>query len=297
MSVSTIVDLLDQLDALKREKVSLEQSLARQGAKESQGCLAGQVILVTGAGRGIGAAVAVIVAKAGASVAICARSLDQLDDVKAEVSKSLVAGARVFAAVCDVTDESSVAAFLPAAVSALGPISCLINNAGTGQGAKNGPMWEIPVGVFDTILSVNLRGVWLMTQAVLTAPGTGMLARNAGSILMMSSACGVMAVPTTSAYSCSKWGLEGLTRVLAKDLAGTAVRCNSVSPGRVVTESFPESIGMTSPLTVRQPADIRECLLHILQHPSMNGEYVHAGLWDAAQGIRVPGADPMAHVR
>ena len=77
-------------------------------------------------------------------------------------------------------------------------------------------MWEIPVGVFDTILSVNLRGVWLMTQAVLTAPGTGMLARNEGSILMICHPpCGVMAVPTTSAYSRSKWGLEGLIRVLA----------------------------------------------------------------------------------
>ena len=71
-------------------------------------------------------------------------------------------------------------------------------------------MWELPVSTLDTILAVNLRGVWIMTQAVLNQPEIGMLARKQGEIVMMSSACGVMAIPTTSAYTTSKWGLEGL---------------------------------------------------------------------------------------
>ena len=255
--------------------------------------LEGKTCVVTGAGRGIGRAVARILASAGASgIALVARTAAQLEEVKAECESLSASKVKVLCQACDVTDEASVAAMREAVFAALGHVDIVINNAGRGHTPK--PFWELTGDDVDNVMAVNVKGVFLVTKALLTGKN-GMLDQKSGCILMMSSACGVMPVPTMSVYNVSKFGLEGMTKVLAKELEPYGVRCLSVSPGRVVTEAFPEEFGMVNPKTVRQPEDIRECMLHLLTEGE-TGTYTHAGQWDFENGVRGD-ADAMAHLR
>eukprot|EP00656_Telonema_subtile_P044889 TRINITY_DN5114_c0_g1_i1.p1 TRINITY_DN5114_c0_g1~~TRINITY_DN5114_c0_g1_i1.p1 ORF type:complete len:150 (-),score=36.71 TRINITY_DN5114_c0_g1_i1:203-652(-) len=141
----------------------------------------------------------------------------------------------------------------------------------------------------------SLKGVFNVTKAVLARPEGGMIARKQGVILMISSAAGVMPIPNMSVYNASKFGLEGLTKVLAAELQAHGIRCNSISPGRVVTDSFPSEFGMLNPQTVRQPEDIKESMIFLLTDEASNGQYVHAGQWDYEHGIRGDG-DALAHL-
>jgi 3-oxoacyl-[acyl-carrier protein] reductase len=198
-----------------------------------------KVALITGAGRGIGKAVATAYARAGANLALCARTASELDQTVTELRAFKVA---VEGWVCDVSMEEPVKEFVGAAHKKLGRVDVLVNNAGVMT--RPVPMTELDVKKWDYTMAVNLRGPFLITQAVLPI----MIKQQSGSIINVSSMIGRAAYANFLAYATSKWGLEGFTQTLAAEARSSNIRVNSVEPGYVATKltgfhgSKPESV-------------------------------------------------------
>jgi NAD(P)-dependent dehydrogenase (short-subunit alcohol dehydrogenase family) len=188
--------------------------------------LSGQVALVTGGGRGIGRAIAVSLAQAGAAVAVLARSADQLADA---VARIIAAGGDAFAYPADVTDRAAVEAAVAAVERGLGPIDLLVNNAGVS--GPVGPLAECDPDEWWRCVEVNLRGPLLCSRAVLP----GMLARRRGRIVNVASGAGTRAIPHLSAYVTAKAALIRLTENLAAEVQGTGVSVFAIQPGTVRT--------------------------------------------------------------
>jgi NAD(P)-dependent dehydrogenase (short-subunit alcohol dehydrogenase family) len=188
--------------------------------------LSGQVALVTGGGRGIGRAIAVSLAREGASVAVLARSADQLRETVATIT---AAGGHALAFPADVTDRPGVEAVVAQVESELGPINLLVNNAGVG--GPIGPLAETDPDARWRCMEVNLRGPLVCSRAVLP----GMLARRRGRIVNVASGAGTRDKPYLSAYVTSKAALIRLTENLAAELQGSGVRVFAIQPGTVRT--------------------------------------------------------------
>lgn len=190
------------------------------------GRLAGQVALVTGASRGIGRACALALAAEGAKVGLLARSPEALGLVLREVEAS---GGRARAVVADVTDEGLVAPVFDELERELGPVSVLVNNAGT---LEKGAVAGLSTGAFDRSLGVNLRAPFLYAREAVRR----MVPRGQGRIVFVSSISSTLGTPGAAAYNASKWALNGLLKSLAEELKGTGVLALGVSPGSVDTE-------------------------------------------------------------
>ena len=201
--------------------------------------LKGKVALITGGGRGIGKAVALAYAKEGARLAICARTGSEIEQAAAEIRR-LKAECEGWP--CDVSLEGPVKELVARAQKKFGRIDVLVNNAGVMT--RPGPMTELDVKKWDYTISVNLRGPFLVTQAVLPI----MIRQNGGSIINVSSMIGRTGYANFIAYATSKWGLEGFTQTLAAEAGSHHIRVNSVDPGFVATKvtgyqgSKPESV-------------------------------------------------------
>jgi 3-oxoacyl-[acyl-carrier protein] reductase len=203
--------------------------------------LRGRVALVTGGSRGIGRGIAELFAAQGASVAIAYRTqAEQAAQVVAEID---AAGGRAWAGPCDVGDESSVKALVDRAVSALGEIDILINNAGV---SRDTHIVMTDRARWDEVLGVNLDGAYHAVRAVVR----GMLLRRWGRIVNVSSPSAAMPLAGQAAYAASKAGLEGFTRALSRDLAAKGVLVNAVAPGLIETD-----------MLTRMPAAAREAHL------------------------------------
>jgi NADP-dependent 3-hydroxy acid dehydrogenase YdfG len=187
----------------------------------SFGALAGRTLLVTGASRGIGAAVARRGAGMGASVHMVARHLETLMMLSGELA------AHSWAA--DVTDEAGLTRTLRAITDRLGgPPDVVVNAAGVFEMA---PLTETSTELFDRAIGANLRGPFLVIRALLPA----MLERGSGTIVSVGSVAGHRAFPANAAYSASKFGLRGLHDVLFEELRGTGVRATLVEPAATDT--------------------------------------------------------------
>ncbi len=189
--------------------------------------LEGKAALVTGASRGIGRAIALGFAEAGADVGLAARSRDDLEGVAAEVEAK---GRRALVLPTDVTDRAQIEAMVNQTVESFGGLDILVNNAG---GTKfMAPIVTLRPEGWDKVMALNLDSVFHATQLGAAA----MLASGGGSIIQISSVAGIQGAPTLSFYSAAKGGVRLMTQSAAKELAQAGVRINSISPGWVATD-------------------------------------------------------------
>jgi NAD(P)-dependent dehydrogenase (short-subunit alcohol dehydrogenase family)/enamine deaminase RidA (YjgF/YER057c/UK114 family) len=193
--------------------------------------LAGRVAVVTGAGRGIGAATARVLADAGLDVVVAARTRDQIERQAAEL---VALGHRSKAVVCDVTSEASVQVLLGEA-GEMGPVAVLVNNAGA---AASMPVARTSLDDWNRLIAVNATGAFLCTRAFLPA----MLERHWGRVVNVASTAGLSGGKYLAAYSAAKHALVGLSRSVAAEVAGTGVTVNAVCPGFVDTEMTAETV-------------------------------------------------------
>jgi NAD(P)-dependent dehydrogenase (short-subunit alcohol dehydrogenase family) len=194
---------------------------AREDTMSVERHLEGRHAIVTGGGRGIGAAIADALARRGATVTITGRDLDVLRGTARKVSTAH--GVAVAALACDVTDEGSVSSAFATAQRENGDAYILVNNAGQAEGR---PFLETTRDLWDRMLAVNLTGAYLCTQQVLGA----MLREGTGRIINIASTSGLKGYRNITAYCASKHGLVGLTRALAAETARAGITVNAVCP-------------------------------------------------------------------
>lgn len=194
--------------------------------EDSHPDLSSEVVLITGASRGLGAALARGFDRAGARLVLCARGAEDLQRVAADLTRQ---GVEVEAGAVDVADEEAVAALVARAIARFGPITVLVNNASI-LGPRV-PLREYPLEEWRQVLEVNLTGSLILILAVLP----GMREAGRGSIINVSSGVGNVARENWGAYAVSKWGLEALSGNLALEEEPAGIRVNVVDPGRLRT--------------------------------------------------------------
>jgi 3-oxoacyl-[acyl-carrier protein] reductase len=231
--------------------------------------LQGKVALVTGAGKGIGRATALALAKEGVNVGLIARTETDLINVAKEIEAF---GVKVAYATADVSSMEQVDQAVATINSTLGTVDILINNAGTG---KFGKFLELEPDEWKQIIDTNLMGVYYVTRAVLPQ----LIDKNGGDIIMISSTAGQKGAPVTSAYSASKFGVLGLTESLALEVRKHNIRVTALTPSTVATElAYKENLTDGNPEKVMQPEDLAEFIVAQLKlHPRIFIK--SAGLW------------------
>lgn len=199
--------------------------------------LSGKTAVVTGAGRGIGAAIAGQLASLGANVVLCGRTLKTLEKTVAGISSlpGKVPAGQSRAIACDVSSLESVQSLANEVKKAFGRIDILVNNAGIGGFAS--PIHELKPEVWDDIINTNLRGVFYCIRSLVPL----MIRSGGGHIVNISSLAGKNALPNGAAYAASKWGLNGLTYSVAEELRGRNIRVSVICPGSVDTELSPHT--------------------------------------------------------
>jgi NAD(P)-dependent dehydrogenase (short-subunit alcohol dehydrogenase family) len=207
--------------------------------------LAGQVAVITGAGRGIGAAIAGKLAALGATAVLCGRTKTTLD---ATAQSILDAGGKTEVIPCDVTILHQLEYAATRVESTFGRVDILVNNAGIG-GFKD-PLHTLAPEEWDRILNTNLRGVYYAIHAFVPL----MIKSYSGHIINISSLAGKNALPNGAAYAASKWGLNGLTYSVAEELRSQNIRVSVVCPGS--TETDLSSHAGKDPNKMLQPTDI-----------------------------------------
>lgn len=189
--------------------------------------LTGRRALVTGASRGIGRAIAIAYAQAGADVAILARNTELLDEVAAEVAQL---GRRAVVSAVDVLDADATRAAVSAAIGELGGLDILVNNAGGNSFSI--PVAQMRMSGWEKTMRLNLDSVMHITQAALPALAEG----DGGSIINISSVAGLRGAPTMAHYGAAKAALLSLTQSLALEVAWMGVRVNALVPGWIETD-------------------------------------------------------------
>lgn len=207
--------------------------------------LSGQVALVTGAGRGIGAAISRKLASLGATTVLCGRSLGPLEETAQTILK---AGGRAEVAQCDVTQLASVESVATRVQTTHRRLDVLVNNAGVG--AFRSPLHTLAPEEWDAVLHTNLRGVYFCIRSFVPL----MIQSGGGHIVNISSLAGKNALPNGAAYAASKWGLNGLTYSVAEELRGQNIRVSVVCPGSVETQLSPHE--GKDPRKMLQPDDV-----------------------------------------
>ena len=206
--------------------------------------------LVTGASRGIGRGIALALAAAGADVALSARGQADLDQLAGEIR---ALGRRAFAVPADVTDPEDVGRMAATALASLGGVDILVNNAGAAGSHK---FLGHPDELWHQMLAVNLTSAYYVTKAL--APQ--MVSRGAGRIIMIASVASKVGARYSAAYTASKHGVLGLTRVLAAELVTSGITVNAICPGYVDTPMTDGTIANMVARTRLSEAQARETL-------------------------------------
>ena len=234
--------------------------------------LDGQVALVTGGGRGIGAGMARELASAGARVAVAARTREQVEEIAQEIGG--------LALEVDVTDRSGVERMVALTERELGPIDLLAANAGIGN--VSGGIWESEPDEWWRVLEVNVLGVYLTCRAVIP----GMLERGSGRIVITGSGAGYLPNASSTAYTSSKAAVNRFAETLANSLGETPVHVFLISPGLVRTEMTEGNFSDDAPWT---PPELAPQLVRVLasgRADALAGRYLHAEHDDVEDLIR-----------
>ncbi|HKT70964.1 MAG TPA: SDR family oxidoreductase [Terriglobales bacterium] len=192
--------------------------------------LKGQVAVVTGAGRGIGAAIGKRLAAMGATVVLTARDEGRLKEVAREIEQ---AGGRAEVAAFDLLDEDAVIRFAAGVKERRGRCDILVNNAGVGR--IGSPLHEMATADWDVVMGTNLKGPYLMIRAFAPLMIAGRDRGLGGHIVNISSLAGHNPLKNGAAYAASKWGLNGMTYSVAEELREYGIRVSAVAPGSVNT--------------------------------------------------------------
>jgi len=231
--------------------------------------LNGKTALITGAGRGIGRATALALAKEGVNLGLIGLNMTNLEELSSELQQFDI---KVSAASADVSDLESVNHAVAHIKSELGDIDILVNNAGI---AKFGGFLDLTPEEWERIIRVNLMGVYNVTRAVLP----DMIDRKSGDIVNISSTAGQKGAPVTSAYSASKFGVLGLTESLMLEVRKRNIRVTALTPSTVATDlAYEANLISGNAENVMQPEDLAELLVAGLK---LNPRVVvkTAGLW------------------
>lgn len=232
--------------------------------------LEGKTALVTGASRGIGRAVAVALASAGAKVAVNYAG----NDAAAEETKAAieVAGGTAILVKADIADSEAVEKMVADTVAAFGQIDILVNNAGI---TRDGLLMRMKNEDFDAVINTNLKGVYYTTKAVTKL----MMKKRYGRIINMASVVGLTGNAGQANYSAAKAGVIGFSKTVAKELASRGITCNMVAPGLIATdmtkdlpEKAKEAMMTSIPLgRAGQPEDVAQAVLFLA---SDNASYI-----------------------
>lgn len=220
--------------------------------------LKGQVAIVTGAGRGIGRAVALAFSREGARVALAARTASDLNEAAAFIRSQ---NGLALAVPTDVCQEWSVAALVERTLAEWGRVDILLTAAGV---AAFGPVADSKLSEWDQMMAVNLRGVYLTCRAVL-AP---MMAQRRGTIINVVSVAAKRAVPGCAAYAASKHGVLGFTRVLAEEMRAHGVRVGALVPGAVDTSLWEHIPNPPDRARMLRPEDVAEAAVLMASLPA-----------------------------
>lgn len=246
--------------------------------------LGGKVAIVTGGGRGIGAACALALAEAGADVLLTARTQSQLDDVAGQVE---ALGRRAVTHAADANDTDTLAALVPLAVERLGGLDVVVNNAG---GSAPRPLLDTSVGYFERAFHFNVTTAFALTKAAVPA----MLERGGGAVVNISSAMGRMSDRGFVAYGTAKAALAHLTRLTAADLA-PRIRVNGIAVGSVATsaletvlddEAMRTTMEQATPL--RRLGEVEDIAAACLWLASPAGGFVTGKVIEVDGGLQAP---------
>lgn len=221
------------------------------------GILTGQAVMITGASRGLGRALALAAAREGASLALCARGGEALEAV-AEACRAK--SAEVIAVLADVSDARDVERFAATALERFGGIDVLINNAADLGPTPTPQLTDAPSSALEDVLRANVLGPLRLTQAVIG----GMLLRNRGLVINISTDAALIGFPGLGLYSASKAALDALTRSWAAELQHTKVRVISVDPGDMNTVMHFAADPEADPADLLNPDDVAEQMLVLL---------------------------------
>jgi NAD(P)-dependent dehydrogenase (short-subunit alcohol dehydrogenase family) len=224
--------------------------------------LAGQVALVTGGGRGIGRGVALELTRAGARVAVAARSRDQVEATAAEIGGLAIEA--------DVSDRAAVERMVATTEEELGPIDLLVANAGIALWEEKA--WEIEPEDWWHVLEVNTLGVYLCCRTVIP----GMIERGGGRIVNVASGAAYLPGSTSTAYAASKAAVHRFSETLARQLEPHGIPVFSISPGLVRTDLIGDQFGDDAPWT---PPELAPQLVRALASgrlDALSGRYLHA---------------------
>jgi len=217
-----------------------------------------RTVLVTGGGRGLGAAFGRAAARAGARVVLVARTASEVETVAADIR---AAGRVVHALVADVGAENAGTAIAAAAAALAGPVDVLVHNASVLGPVPLRPLLDTSPADFAGAIDVNLLGPFRLSQAVVGS----MVLRGQGLVLHVTSDASIEAYPGWGAYGVSKAGLDHLARVWAAELADTGVRFLSVDPGEMRTRMHADAMPEADEAALADPAAVAESLLELIR--------------------------------
>jgi NAD(P)-dependent dehydrogenase (short-subunit alcohol dehydrogenase family) len=239
--------------------------------------LAQKVVVISGASRGLGAALARGFARHGAKVAMCARNEADLNALSDEIQH---AGGTVFGLPVDIQKPDRVEDFSEQILSKFGRVDAVINNASVL--GERVPVSEYRYSVWREVIDVNINGTFLLTRAFLPA----MIKQRSGSIVNLSSGVGNKGKPRWGAYSVSKFGVEGFSYMLAEELREYSIRVNIVNPGGIATEMRRAAYPDEDRSKLKKPEDIVDVFLYLVSDASkeVTGSRIDA------QAFTVPGS-------